>query len=598
MNNILNKAIDWLCLFLFFILISFPIFQIIGRYIDFFSIPASQEIVQHMTLWIGFIGAVIAARSNKLLSVVREPVFDSSAKVTWPKFFVHIFSLSVVFVLSISYLKMIQIGFQYPDYIAPYIPTWFAQLIIPVGLILIWYQMIVTSSTDLRYRALLTIMSIMPTIILYFWQFPLENPLLLWTKVLFAILLVAFGLPIFILLASLSIFFFLSDPSEWATNYDLISTISDSAYRIVVSPTLAAIPIFTLAGYILAESNISERLIRFFKDSLGWLPGSTVLIVVLLCAFFTALTGGSGVTILALGAILYPILIHDGYSKQFSLGIITTAGSLGLLFPPSLPAIIYSVTAGINPLELFKQALIPAIFLMSIMFFYGLYKRPKSKKIEKFVLKDASESAKIAKWEIAIPLLIILSLFSGFATLVESAALLVLYVLAVELYIFKDISIKNLPKIIIDCSTLVGGVLIILGFAMGFTGYLVDAQIPLKILNYVQSTISSKIIFLLALNILLLIVGCLMDVFSAIIVVVPLIAPLAAYFGIDPFHLAIIFIANLELGYITPPVGMNLYLSSYRFEKDMPTIYSATLPFFFIRLIGVILITYIPLFFY
>ena len=598
MNNYLNRAIDWLCLFLFLILISFPIFQILGRYISFFSIPASQEIVQHMTLWIGFIGAVIAARSNKLLSVVREPVFDSSTKVDWPKFFVHVFSLSIVFVLSISYLKMIQIGFQYPDYIAPYIPTWFAQSIIPLGLILIWYQMIMTSSTDLKYRVLLTVISIIPTVILYFWQFPLANPLLLWTKVLFAISLVAFGLPIFILLASLSIFFFLSEPSEWATNYDLISTISDSAYRIVVSPTLAAIPIFTLAGYILAESNISERLIRFFKASLGWLPGSTVLIVVLLCAFFTALTGGSGVTILALGAILYPILIHDGYSKRFSLGIITTAGSLGLLFPPSLPAIIYSVTAGINPLELFKQALIPAIFLMSIMFFYGLYKRPKSKTVERFVFKDAFETAKIAKWEIAIPLLIILSLFSGFATLVESAALLVLYVLTVELYIFKDISFKNLPKIIIDCSTLVGGVLIILGFAMGFTGYLVDAQIPLKILNFVQSTISSKIIFLLALNILLLIVGCLMDVFSAIIVVVPLIAPLATYFGIDPFHLAIIFIANLELGYITPPVGMNLYLSSYRFEKDMPTIYSATLPFFFIRLIGVILITYIPLFFY
>ena len=598
MNNFLNRLIDWLCLSLFFILISFPIFQILARYINFFSIPASQEIVQHMTLWIGFIGAVIAARSNKLLSVVREPVFKSMKKVSLSQFFVHIFSLSVVFVLSVSYLKMIQIGFQYPDYIAPFIPSWFAQSIIPVGLILIWYQMILTCSSDLRYRLFVSIFSIVPTLILYYWQFPFANPLLLWSQIIFSIILVAFGLPIFILLASLAIFFFLSEPTDWATNYDLISTISDSAYRIVVSPTLAAIPIFTLAGYILAESNISDRLIKFFKSSLGWLPGSTVLIVVILCAFFTALTGGSGVTILALGAILYPILVHDGYSKRFSLGIITTAGSLGLLFPPSLPAIIYSVTAGINPLELFRQALIPAIFLMSIMFFYGLYMLPKNKKIEKFNLKNAYNSAKIAKWEIAIPVLIILSLFSGFATLVESAALLVLYVLTVELYIFKDVSFKDLPKIIIDCSTLVGGVLIILGFAMGFTGYLVDAQIPLKILNFVQNTISSKIIFLLALNILLLIIGCLMDVFSAIIVVVPLIAPLAAYFGIDPFHLAIIFIANLELGYITPPVGMNLYLSSYRFNKDMPTIYSATLPFFFIRLIGVLIITYIPLFFY
>jgi len=493
---------------------------------------------------------------------------------------------------------MIQIGIQYPEYIAPYIPTWFAQSIIPIGLILIWYQMIITSSSDLRYRLLLVVISIVPAITLYYWQFPLANSFLLWTKVISALVLVAFGLPIFILLASLSVFFFLSEPTDWATNFDLISTISDSAYRIVVSPTLAAIPIFTLAGYILAESNISKRLINFFKASVGWIPGSTVLIVVLLCAFFTALTGGSGVTILALGAILYPILIHDGYSEKFSLGIITTAGSLGLLFPPSLPAIIYSVTAGINPLELFRQALIPAIFLMSIMFFYGLYKKPKTDIKQKFILKDAILTGKIAKWEIAVPLLIILSLFTGFATLVESAALLVLYVLMVEVVIFKDISFNDIPKIIINCSTLVGGVLIILGFAMGFTGYLVDAQIPLKILNFVQSTITSKIIFLLALNLLLLIVGCLMDVFSAIIVVVPLIAPLAIYFGIDPFHLAIIFIANLELGYITPPVGMNLYLSSYRFDKDMPTIYNATLPFFFIRLIGVLFITYIPLFFY
>ena len=354
MNNILNKAIDWLCLFLFFILISFPIFQIFGRYINFFSIPASQEIVQHMTLWIGFVGAVIAARSNRLLSIVREPVFNSLEKVSLTQFLVHIVSLSVVFVLSISYLKMIQIGFQYPDYIAPFIPSWFAQSIIPIGLILIWYQMIITSSSDSKYRLLISFISVIPTLVLYFWQFPFANSFLLWFKVIFSIVLVTFGLPIFILLALLSILFFLSEPSEWATNYDLISTISDSAYRIVVSPTLAAIPIFTLAGYILAESNVSERLIKFFRASLGWLPGSTVLIVVLLCAFFTALTGGSGVTILALGAILYPILIHDGYSKQFSLGIITTAGSLGLLFPPSLPAIIYSVTAGINPLELFR----------------------------------------------------------------------------------------------------------------------------------------------------------------------------------------------------------------------------------------------------
>ena len=597
-NSLLSKAENFLCYICFAIIVSFPVFQILSRFIDIFSIPASQEIVQHMTLWIAFIGAVLAARYNRLLAIVREPIFNQYSEFRISHFLVHMCSVGVVFVLAISYLKMIQIGIEYPEFIAPYITVWFAQSIIPVGLLLIWYHMIMTSSNKLNYRLLLIVGSFSMTAILYYWQFPFSNESLLFVKVVSVITLVAFGLPIFIVLAALSILFFLSEPTDWATNFDLMSTISDSAYRIVVSPTLAAIPIFTLAGYILAESNISKRLLNFFKASLGWLPGSTVLIVVLLCAFFTALTGGSGVTILALGAILYPILIEDGFSEIFSLGLITTAGSLGLLFPPSLPAIIFSVTAGINPIELFKSGLIPGLFLLLIIVCYGIYHKPKNQTKIKFNIQDLKQSFFDAKWEIAIPILIIYGLFSGLATLVECAALLVWYVVFVEVYIYKDIEFKDIPKIVIDCATLVGGVLIILGFAMGFTGYLVDAQVPLKILQFVKVSIDSPIVFLLALNILLLIAGCIMDVFSAIIVIVPLIAPLAMHFGIDPIHLGIIFIANLELGYITPPVGMNLFLASYRFKKDMPTIYAATMPYFFIRLIGVLIITYIPLFFY
>jgi tripartite ATP-independent transporter DctM subunit len=597
-NSLLSKAENFLCYICFAIIVSFPVFQILSRFIDIFSIPASQEIVQHMTLWIAFIGAVLAARYNRLLAIVREPIFNQYSEFRISHFLVHMCSVGVVFVLAISYLKMIQIGIEYPEFIAPYIKLWFAISIIHVGLLLILYNIIMTSSIKLNYRLLLILGSFSMTAILYYWQFPFSNESLLFVKVVSVIALVAFGLPIFIVLAALSILFFLSEPTDWATNFDLMSTISDSAYRIVVSPTLAAIPIFTLAGYILAESNISKRLLNFFKASLGWLPGSTVLIVVLLCAFFTALTGGSGVTILALGAILYPILIEDGFSEIFSLGLITTAGSLGLLFPPSLPAIIYSVTAGINPIELFKSGLIPGLFLLLIIVCYGIYHKPKNQTKIKFNIQDLKQSFFDAKWEIAIPILIIYGLFSGLATLVECAALLVWYVVFVEVYIYKDIEFKDIPKIVIDCATLVGGVLIILGFAMGFTGYLVDAQVPLKILQFVKVSIDSPIVFLLALNILLLIAGCIMDVFSAIIVIVPLIAPLAMHFGIDPIHLGIIFIANLELGYITPPVGMNLFLASYRFKKDMPTIYAATMPYFFIRLIGVLIITYIPLFFY
>ncbi len=599
MNNFLNKAIDWLCIFLFFIIISILIFKIPSRIFnfDFFSISsASEAIVNHANLWICFVGAIIAARSNKLLSVVREPVFNSSNNFEWPKFFVHFFSVSTIFLLSISYLTILE--FDHKN-IAPFIPTWFAKSIIPIGLILMWIQMLITSSSNLRYRLSLAFFSIIPTIVLFYYPYPFEsNPIFLWFIVFFSTVLVAYGLPLFIYLALLPILFYSSEPQLIGSNMSIIGDISDNAYTVLIKENLAAIPMFTLAGYILAESNISERLINFFKASVGWIPGSTVLIVIFLSTFFTALTGGSGVTILALGAVLFPILVRDGYSKRFSLGLITTAGSLGLLFPPSLPAIIYSVTAEINPLELFREAFIPAIFLMSIMFFYGLYMRPKNKKTEKFNLARTIKAANVAKWEILIPILIVLSIYTGFATLVESAAILALYVLIVELYIFKDIKINDLPKIVINCAKLLGGILIILGFAYGLTQYFIDIQFEQHILEFVKSSISSKIIFLLILNILLLIIGCLMDVYSAIIVVVPLIAPIALQFGIDPIHLAIIFIANLELGYITPPVGMNLYLSSFRFDKDMPTIYRATLPFFFIRLIGVLIITYIPLFFY
>ena len=612
MNNSLSKIENFICYFCFSILITFPIFQILSRSIqsitifgisfDFFSIPGSQNIIQHMTLWIAFIGAVLAARSNKLLAITREPIFDKTSNLSsnfrMNRFVAHGISVGVVLSLAISYLKMIQIGIDYPDFITPFIPVWFAQSVIPIGLLLIYFHMILNSSSDRNYQKELLVFSFLFLWITNIIPFPFSNTITLILGVVAVLASVAYGLPIFIVLAALSIIFFLSEPTDWATNFDLMATISDSGYRIVVSPTLAAIPIFTLAGYILAESNISKRLLDFFKNSLGWLPGSTVLIVVLLCAFFTALTGGSGVTILALGAILYPVLVQDGYSKMFSLGLITTAGSLGLLFPPSLPAIIYSVTAGINPIDLFKQGFIPASFLLFIVVLYGFYRSPNKHKRIRFNLKNSIKALFVAKWEIVIPILIVFGLFSGFATLVECAALLVVYVLFIELFIYKDINLKDIPKIVIDCATLVGGVLIILGFAMGFTGYLVDAEIPLKILHFTQQSIESKIIFLLALNILLLIAGCIMDVFSAIIVIVPLIAPLAAHFGIDPIHLAIIFIANLELGYITPPVGMNLFLSSYRFKKDMPTVYKATMPYFFIRLIGVLFITYIPLFFY
>jgi len=308
------------------------------------------------------------------------------------------------------------------------------------------------------------------------------------------------------------------------------------------------------------------------------------------------LTGGSGVTILALGGLLYPLLRKEGYNDLFSLGLITVAGSLGLLFPPSLPAIIFGVTAGVSIKEIFIAGLIPGIILVVAIAGWSMYQekhqRKSSDKIDKRSLIDAIW---IAKWEILIPVLVLLGVFGGFTTLVETAALMVFYTFVIEVFVYKDVQLSEFPRIVLDCATLIGGVLIILGVAMGLTSYLVDAQIPTLLLSWVQDTISSKYIFLLMLNVFLLVVGCLMDIFSAIIVIVPLIMPLGYHFGIDPVHLAVIFIANLELGFLTPPVGINLFLSAYRFDRDMPTIYKATLPFFIVRFIVVLFITYVPI---
>jgi tripartite ATP-independent transporter DctM subunit len=409
-----------------------------------------------------------------------------------------------------------------------------------------------------------------------------------WGGVIALLTAIVFGAPLFIGLGGLAVLFFWNDAVP-------IAAIPVEMYRIVVSPTLPTIPLFTLAGYILAESGASKRMIEVFRHWFGWMPGGTPVMVTVLCGFFTTLTGGSGVTILALGGLLLPMLRAENYSMRFSIGLITVSGSLGLLFPPSLPAIIYGVTAGVAINKIFLAGILPGTLLVAVVAAWGVRQGFKSGvKRKPFEARKAFVALWRAKWEVAIPFMILVGIFGGFTTLVEVAAFTVVYVLFVETIIYKDVKLNDIPGVIVDCATLVGGVLIILGVAMGLTNYLVDAQVPLIALDWVKENIQSKYVFLLTLNILLLIVGCLMDIFSAIIVVVPLIEPMGVHFGIDPVHMAVIFLANLELGYLTPPVGMNLFLSAYRFDKSMPEVYTATLPFFIILLIAVLAITYIP----
>ena len=582
---------DVLAISVFFAITFLPFYDIIARIFQLKSIPASQVIIQHLTLWTGFLGAVLATRQNKLLALTTKPLFISDDNFDFGRWISKSVSFIILCALIWGSIQLIKSEFQFTIDIAPHIPRWAAQIIMPIGFIFIALEVIIRSGNNAMYRSSILMVTIGWYVICLSGNFQ-DSGWFSWIGSFIILFSVYQGLPIFLALGGLSALYFWID-------YTPIAAIAAETYRIVVSPTLPTIPLFTLAGYILAESGAPKRIYKFFTHAFGWLQGGTPVIVVLLCSFFTALTGGSGVTILALGGILYPLLTKEGYSEKFSLGLITVSGSLGLLFPPSLPVIIYGVTAGVNVKDLFIQSFFPGVILVLSMVAW-VYFHGKRHKIEKSPFKwdKLKESFLEAKWEIILPFLILTGVFSGYMTLVETAAFTVVYILTVEVLVYKDLPLKDLPKIIIDCATLIGGVLIILGVAMGLTSYLVDAQIPMRLLEWIQSTISSKLVFLLLLNILLLIIGCMMDIFSAIIVFVPLIAPLGIFFQLDPIHLAIIFIANLELGFFTPPIGMNLFLSAYRFNKSMPVLYSATIPFFSIRLLFVLILTYIPLLFY
>ncbi|MFQ5672541.1 MAG: TRAP transporter large permease [Nitrospinales bacterium] len=374
------------------------------------------------------------------------------------------------------------------------------------------------------------------------------------------------------------------------------SAIFIELYRVAANPTLIAIPLFTFAGFVLAESKTPQRLTRLSRAALGSVPGGVPLVVLLACAFFTAFTGASGVTIIALGGLLYPLLIKELYSKNFSLGLITSSGSLGLLFPPSLPLILYGLVGQVSIDKLFLAGIIPGLLMIAIIAFYGTLKSGQFK-IHKtpFDFTEAKSAAREAIWELPLPFIILFGIYGGIITVSEAAAVTVVYVLIVESAVYKDIHpLRDIPRLMRESMVLVGSIIIILGAAMGFTSYLIDEQIPMQLLAFMKRYIDNQLTFLIVLNIFLLLVGCMMDIFSAIIVVVPLIIPIAKSFDVNMVHLGIIFLTNLEIGYSTPPVGINLFIASSRFNEPVVRLYRATLPFLGLRLAGLLLITYIP----
>jgi len=406
---------------------------------------------------------------------------------------------------------------------------------------------------------------------------------------LFLLLAALFGTPLFAIISLIAILaFFYAGIDTSAVIVEL--------YRMASTPILLAIPLFTFAGYLLAESNAPKRLVNVSRAFLGWIPGGTSIVALISLALFTAFTGASGVTIIALGGLLYPVMIKEKYPENFTLGMLTASGNLGLLFPPSLPIILYGLVSEVSIDKLFIAGILPGTLMIVLLSIYSvIFVKDLKLPTTPFHWANAWQATKEAIWEIPLPLIILVGIYGGFFTATEASAVTAFYVLIVEVFIYRDIKIRrDLPRVMRDSMVLVGGILVILGAALGLANYMIDAEIPMVILNFMQKFITSKAMFLITLNAFLLIVGALLDIFSAIMVVVPLIIPIATNFNVDPVHLGIIFLANLGIGYSTPPVGMNLFIASFRFDKPIDRLYLASIPFLIILFIALIIITYVP----
>ena len=416
-----------------------------------------------------------------------------------------------------------------------------------------------------------------------------------WLGVVIILIMAAIGAPLFSVLLAASMLGFYSADIE-------LAIVAIELYRIVDTPLLVALPLFTFSGYLLSESNTSTRLVNVMQSLFGFLPSGLAIVAFIACALFTALTGASGVTIVALGALLLPALRQGGFSEKFSTGLVTTSGSLGLLLVPSVPLILYGVIAqqidvgeSFTIVQLFVAGVVPLCLMLVLLSAWTLWKhRGGAIPRVPFSWANVGDALWAARWEIPLPFVVLGGVFSGVFAISEAAAVTALYVIFAEVVLYKEVTFKQLGGVAVESMVMVGGILMILGIALGFTNYLVDAEVPQQLMVSMQTYIKSPLGFLLLLNVLLLALGAMLDIFSALVIMVPLLLPVAVGYGIHPVHLGIIFLANMQVGYFTPPVGMNLFIASYRFKKPLLELYSATLPFMLILLVALAMITYIP----
>jgi tripartite ATP-independent transporter DctM subunit len=482
----------------------------------------------------------------------------------------------------------VRIERQAGDEVALGIPAWLILAVLPVGFAAILGRVVWNAGETWRTRAAAALGAAVPLALAL--VSPVANGVLLLPAGLAVIAAAtALGTPIFAAIGGAALLLFWSDATP-------LNAVPGETYRLTTSSMLAAVPLFALGGYILAAGDASRRLTRLFTALVGWMPGGLAIVTTGVLAFFTPLTGASGVTIVSMGGLLMPVLVGARYPRASSLGLVTVSGSIGLLFFPSLPVFLYGFYANEPFDRLFVGGLVPGVLLVVAVAGWAAVRGSASGATRTaFDSREAAAAIWDAKWVLGVPAIVLGAIVTGTASLVEAAALTVVYALLVEVVIHRSLSLtKDVGRIALECATLIGGFLIILSVALGFTSYLILLEVPVMLVEWVRSHIESPLVFLLALNVLLILAGAMMDIYSAIVVFVPLITPMAAVYGIDPVHLGVIFLANMELGYLMPPMGENLFLASYRFERPLTEVYRSTLPYVAIVFAVVLLITYFP----
>jgi tripartite ATP-independent transporter DctM subunit len=570
-------------------MVALPALETLARKLVGEGIPGSAVVVQHLTLWVGFLGALLATATGNHLALSTAEVIPAG----WPRraasILRRVVSTAVCALLAYASWKLAVADSGSSRRLLPGVPLWWSELVMPLASALMAIRFALGHDRGVRAAWLDRGLAIAGTAAVFALGALTEGGALAIPLLLVVVAAFLLGAPVFVAMAGVAMALFFHDGTP-------IAAVPTETFNLVTKATLPAIPLLTVAGYVLAEGGAARRLVRAYKGFFGWMPGGVAVMAAVVCAVFTTFTGASGVTILALGGLVLPMLVQDRYPEGFSIGLVTAAGSLGLLFPPSLPVILYGVVAD-TPIDLlFLGGLVPGLLMIVLVAAYGMLVGARAQAPrQRFQGREALAALWDAKWDLGLPTIVVFVVATGYATIVEAAALGAAYAILVEMAVFREVHpARDLPRILVHAASLVGSVLILLGVALGLTSWFVDAEIPTRLVDWMTETVKSPALFLLLLNVVLLVLGSVLEIYSAIVVIAPLVAPLGQAYGIDPVHLGVVFLANLELGFLFPPMGLNLFLSASRFKKPLPQVWRHAFPFLCIMAVGVLLITYLP----